>query len=240
MPVTYLGTATSNANSTATDTIDLTNHTVDSGTTLLLLGAGIRGASIAVSTITDWDTGQSFSKISETVPVGDTDINFEIWGVINPTVQTKTITITLDSAAGQYQWGWLANFGGTDTSSVAIATNVLENVDTTDPSTATSVAFSSAGTAGNAVVATAASVGDDSSPSTHDSGNGFTEVIDSLTGGGAGGNADSTFHMSYNLSGAPTACTVSFSGSADQCAGIYLELLVPQGITIEVPTGPWR
>ena len=178
-----------------------------------------------VSTIEDWvTTTQPFVQISQTTPLDAGDINFEVWAVINPTAKTETITVTYD--AGQaYQYVGCMNFGATNTDSVAAATNILENVDNTTSSA--TLVFASAGTSGNAIVGIVAYVGDDTSPMDFASVD-MTEIIDTNTGGGSGGNTDASFNVSYLLDAAPAGTTVTPSAT-DENAGIYVGIVAAAG-----------
>ena len=83
----------------------------------------------------------------------------------------------------------MSNYGGTDTTSVAAATNLLETVNntTTAGETATT-AFASDGNANNGLVVFAAMQGANATPASIDLS--FVEEFDAETGGGEAGNGD--------------------------------------------------
>lgn len=235
MGVSYLGTASDAKSSASSTTLDVT-HTVPAGTKLLLFAIGWRdGVNRSISTVEDWDSGQSFVLISgaQTNPVSSgNDQYIEVWGLLNPTAQANTITVTL-SGAVTYMWQYMLNFSGNVDSSLAAAISVLEVVDNLSTGETASTAFASAGTAGNALVAVGSFRGDDGNPASIDAS--FVEVIDGLTGGGSNHNADCSYYGAYLLDGAPAAPAISWSAAADPNAGIYLEIVAASvGTTVAI------
>ena len=226
MAITYpTQTPVAAASSASSATLDIT-YTVPSGTELLILAFAARQGT--VSTVEDWTTTtEPFVGILTTAPSHANDCSPYIYGIVNPTAKTNTITITWTGAIN-WQWATMFSLAGNDTTDVATAVNLLQN---DEYAFSTTTAFTSAGSAGNGLVAIGAGIGDDRAPSSID--NSFVEILDGNTGGTSdnNGNADCSYHVAYKLDDAPSAATITWTNN-DYQAGAYLEIVAAGGTSI--------
>jgi hypothetical protein len=212
------------------------SHTVDSGTTLLLVSVSF-SANNSVSVTPQWSLGggENLTLVDATTSSGLLgDVALETWGLINPTSGAGTVTVTLTSDLAVGLITFAVNYIGTDTTSVAAATNLLEE-DVNDTATNTTT-FASAGTAGNCLFATGAFRGADGDGITVPTN--FTELMDAQSGTSNG--SDQSGYACDQLDGAPDSCTWTWVAT-DENTAHYIEVVASAtDTTIIVPTGPWR
>jgi len=210
-------------NSTAGVTSHSFSHTTTGDTDLLLLYVHIEGNE-SVSGLPTFD-GADFTVIQEQASTGNNgDTRSHVYGLISPGKKTATIAVSFASSSDP-SCCICVNYHGVDTASVAAATNQAGSVQNT--TTSATVAFSSAGTSGNGLVASVVGQGADMSPMSFD--NSFLELWDHETGGGSA-ITDFGHGGAELLSGIPSALTVTM-GATDECGGLMVELVVPAGAT---------
>lgn len=206
-------------------------HTVDSGTTLMILVISQE----AISSLTvqpNWNVTEAFTLIHATTSSGlSGDVRNYTYGIVNPTSGTHNITYTSTSNDNIHHSA--INYLGTETSSVALATGFLqENVNNLG---AKGVTFSSAGTDGNVVLGCGVMQG----------GDGFhleliwgpSSVISGLSTGNTGAStlSDISFGVVDSIFGGvvstlPTNCFITFNVT-DEVAGQYIEIKAPIAAT---------
>ena len=223
MAVTYQGTAAEPVNSADTSTIDVT-HTVESGTTISMLMVVWRdneGATpVTISSIEDWDTGQSFVEIHTNSTGDGNDPNLSVWAVVAPTAQANTITVAFSGSSNNtYQGAVMASYAGTLSSTVAAATNLIDTDQNTGSSSTTDL--TSGGTAGNALVGCCVSINHGAHPASN--AESFTEIVEKDTGG-TNAFQDATIYYAHLLDAAPSALTVAWNVS-DENTGALIELV---------------
>lgn len=231
--ITYEGTASSAVNSdTGQTTLEIT-HTTTADTDIVFIAAGSRNetADIDISSIEDWvTTTEPFTAISRTNGAADPNEQlFEVWALVSPTAKTETITVTWDDTQ-DWHWIIMANYAGNDITSVAAATNIIQEVD--NASSGTTTVFASGGTSGRGLVVFAGARGNDGTPASINAS--FVEIIDTDTGGVSGHNNDNSLFHAYLLDGAPAAPTVQWTDS-DPNAGVMIELVLASAGSATVP-----
>jgi len=214
---------------TATPIIDTASHTVDTSTTLLVVTFHCFGD----NTISDvfWSGDEAMTLITSVDDsAGTGDCRVYAFGLVNPTVETGSITWTL-GGAGDNLSVVPVNYLGTETSSVAAATNVIDT-ETNGHVAATTVALSGATTSGSTLVVAGTFFGGDGDPSSETTAS-FNTVQEGATGTAT--SADNSYFYG-DLIGGGTGGTVSptidWTGAAsDECVGIFFEILPPGNIT---------
>ena len=217
MAVTRVGTETIDVR-TVTGTSHSFSHTVPTGCDLLIVCAGAQ-ASASVTGTPSWD-GNNLTLINQTTSsAGNADANNWCYGLLSPSNATGTLSLAF-LANNEAAWVACVNFAGTDTASIAAATNFVTE-DVNDAETSTSV-HASGGSSGNALLFVGNFVGADGSPATNNAS--FTEIYDTDTGGGAGNNNDFSCYIAELLSGLPSAIVVTW-GATDENASQLIELV---------------
>jgi len=214
------GTTLSSTTRTVTGTDASITHTVDSGTTLLVVSVFYEAAE-TVSGTPQWSLGggENLTLVDATTSSGSAqDVAMETWALVSPTSGAGTVTITVSSNDNSISTA--TNYIGTQTSSVANAISLLEE-DVNDAATGTTV-FASAGTVGNALYTAAGFKGGDGTPSSNS--DSFFEIFDGESGGGSV-VADISAYVTDLLDSAPSAFTGSWNVS-DENSGHYLEIEV--------------
>ena len=218
------GATTSRWRTSIVDDTDLSiSHTVDSGTTLLLVSMHMF-ADASVSGTPSWSLGggENLTLVRSSTSSGLAgDQHTEVWGLVNPTSGSGTVSITI-TAFSDAGYSTAVNYIGTETASVAAATNYLS--ETVNDSETSSTAFSSAGTSGNCLYVAANAKGADMGPASNASS--FTELFDEETGGSSS-SVDLWAYVADLLNSAPSAVTVSWDGvgAPDENCGIYVEVV---------------
>jgi len=221
MAVTNNGDSTLYKTSTTVDQPSF-NHTVPSGTDLLILLAGVAGDRDMSATSPTWN-GTQLSLIADTGDYASGDARVHCYGLISPTAGSNKTTWLNWESPGSPPCAWIAmlNYSGVDTTSLAAATNSLETISNR-VGDETETAFSSAGSSGNGLLIGCGAIGANTSPASNNAS--FTELFDEDTGGGQNNNNDQGIYVAEHLSAAPTAVTVTWS-SSDENAGVYIELV---------------
>ena len=204
-------------------------HTVTSGTTFLYLVVSME-ADFALTVAPSWNGSETMSLVTSTSTSGASgDVRQYIYGLVNPTATTANITWTQESNDNGH--GTAINYLGSISSSVADATNFIDQ--TVNNVAATTVDLASGGTAGATLIASAVFFGGDGEPATN--GEGFSDRANSATGGSS--VADLSFYVADLIGGAPSGCVVDWTGTAsDECAGLLIELLPePSGPVVFLP-----
>ena len=215
--------ATLSSNSrTATGTDASTTHTVDVGTTLLIVSTFYEAAETVTAT-PSWSgngTPQDLTLIDATTSSGNSaDMAMETWALINPTAEVGG-SVTVTHSENDNFITTATNYLGTNTVSVAAATNFLAE-DVNDTATGSTV-FSSAGNAGNALYFAAGFKGDDGVDGDVAPPTSFFEIFEGASGTSA--NADIAAYVCDLLDGAPSAATLTWAVT-DENSGHYLELV---------------
>lgn len=223
MPITRGATITTWFTS-ATVTSVSQAHTVNAGTTLLLLAISAE-AFVNLTVEPYWNGTEAFTLIHASTSSGSSgDVRNYIYGLVNPTVKTANITYTLESNDNAHFTA--VNYLGTTSSSVEDATNYIN--EKVNDSAATTVNIASGGTEGATLFAAAVFLGGDGDPATN--GEGFEELADSATGTST--SADISFYVADKIGGAPSGIIVDWVGTAsDECCGILIEILPLAGGT---------
>jgi hypothetical protein len=171
--------------------------------------------------------GENLTLVDATTSSGNpNDMALATYALVNPTAGAGTVTVTHTSNDNAITTA--VNYIGTETSSVAAATNFLEE-DVNDAITNTTV-FASAGTAGNCLYAAGCFKGGDGSGITVPTG--FFELFDGASGASA--TADISGYACDELDGAPSACTWTWAAT-DENAGHYLEIVAASASITEEP-----
>lgn len=223
--VTRGATVSTNMDSADPVTDATISHTVDSGTTLLVISVCTKAES-SVSGTPQWSLGggENLTLIDATTSSGLTgDQATEVWGLVSPTSGSGSVSITIGSTDNV---GVTAvNYIGTVTSSVGDATNFLSE-DVNDSATTTSV-HASAGTSGNALYLSGCFRGEDGNPTSNNAS--FNEVVETITGTENNTN-DSSIYIADLLDAAPSAITATWSAD-DENASTYIEIVAAAAAT---------
>lgn len=230
MAVTNNGDGTLYVDSASTDQPTF-NHTVPSGTDLLIMIAGVRGNTEMSGSSPTWN-GTQLTQIADTGEQGSGDARVFCHGLISPTAGSNKSTFINWESPGSPPCSWVAmiNYSGVVTTSLGDATNSLETVSNTGGSDTTTV-FSSAGSSGNGLLIGCGGIGANTTPASNNAS--FTELHDTDTGGGQNNNNDQGIYVAEHMSAAPTAVTVTW-GSPDENAGVYIELVAASSTSIPV------
>jgi len=212
---------------TGTSTIDVSSdnrtdpsvsHTVPSGTTLLIVSVGTRQDQ-TLNGIT-WNTSESLTAIRDTDSTADSNnMKVATYGLVNPTAGSFNVDIDY-AATINMDWAVISNWTGTDSSSVANATNYHNEDENNTGSASNTTVLTSAGTSGNVIYVAAAIAGADGDPGSESPT--FTEIANQDTGGGAGSSSDASLFVGYV--DAPSANTITWAVT-DENAGHLLELV---------------
>lgn len=192
------------------------SHTVQSGTTLLVLCICM-DANIDVTVTPFFNTSETMTLIHQTTSSGNSaDTHCYTYGLVNPTATTADIEYTVDSTDELFHAA--INYSGTISTSVAAATNYLAE-DVNDAATATTV-IGSVGTTGATLLFTGVYHGADGDPASNATS--FTEIAD---GDAFDTGAGIAYYVAELIGGAPEAITVTWAAGSDENAGQMIELL---------------
>lgn len=225
MAIAREGTATSDwISSTAPETDPTHSHTTSASTSILLVPVGLR-ADYSNNVVAVTYDSVGLTLIGQSTSSDDTsDTWIALYGMVSP--GGKTANIVLDTDAAVHGCIAAFNYSGTETASVAAATNSLE-FDKDDSSTTNLKAFGSQGTAGHTMVGGFCIRGtDDQDPIAVD--NSFSDVIE--PGAGEAGEAASfVMLIADKLAGAASAVTFTGAGGNDEWAAGLIELVPAAG-----------
>lgn len=193
-------------------TVDET-YTMPSGVSLSLVFIGSR-ANVGVTETPSWNGTEDYTLITN-VDAGSNnyDTAIALYGLVNPTSGEADLDYTMDS--GRQFYHSMLNWSGTINTSVANATNVIEEVNN-QGNTNTTV-FAEGGTTGRTTVLGA--VLGDANSATHSNDASMTELHE-----GAGSGNSTSHYVCYKIGGAPHAVTITW-GSTNENTGIFLELI---------------
>ena len=209
----------------STDTDLSISHTVDAGTTLLVVSITLfSGEDSSVAPQWSLGGGEDLTLVTDV----DASSGTHTWtyALVNPTAGAGTITITVTSSVCGISTA--INYDGTVTTSVANAIQLLEEDNNGSPDGNDEQVFASAGTSGNALYAAGGFRGGDGSPVSL-SGS-FTAVFNDNTGSNS--TSDLSYYVAELLDGAPSALTVTFAAS-DENAGHLLEIVAAGGSSFQ-------
>lgn len=193
------------------------SHTVDANTTLLLVSISME-ANHAISGNVTWNTSENMTLVDQTTSGGSGGLmHVYTYGLVSPTATTANIAYSLDTTSNNTHHT-AVNYLGTETASVAAATNLLSE-DVNDSATNTSV-HSSAGTSGETLYFAGACHGGDADPASNATS--FNELADSATG--TNNANDHAFYIADLLNSAPAAITVTWSAT-DENASHFIEIV---------------
>lgn len=225
MAVSVLGSSSDNK-LTANTTIGDFTHTVDSGTTFLILVQHLEGNEASHSTVPVWDSAganEDFVLIGDSGLVGSgSDVRVYTWGIVSPTAGTSK-TVTVRTAANSNPWWVMSrNYAGTEVGTVGAATNLLTHDQNTTPGT-TGV-HASGGASGSALIVHGSLQGNDGHPASNSGG--YTEIYDTETGPDV--TPDFSIYYAELLDSAPSAVTITW-GASDQNTSSHVEILPASG-----------
>ena len=226
MTAAITGTSTIDV-STAVRTDPSVSHTVPTGTTLLVVSTATRAPEV-LSSIT-WNTSESLTEVRSTGAGGaGSDIEIATFAIVSPTVTTANVDVVWESSVNP-DWVVISNWTGTVITSVAAAMIFISEDDNVDPTNTT--VLTTGGSSGNLIYVAAACVGDDASPGSESPV--FTEIANTNTGGGDGGNPDQSLFAGFIA--APSACTITWAAT-DENSGHLLEIVsaVVDGLSIPI------
>lgn len=205
---------------TTTDTLQTScniSHTVPSGTTLLYLTISVEAEESVTATPT-WNTSQNFTLVHQTTDsTSNADVTNYVYALVNPNVTSSTITVSTSQTDNISAFA--VNWNGTETGSVAAATNYIgEEVNNSAAETNTTE-ISSGGSTGNMLVFSGArKAGTGAACASNNAG--FTELFDGATGIDA--TADHCYYVAYGA--APSGIIVTWNAT-DSNAGQLVELV---------------
>lgn len=221
------GATISNGSRTVSGTDASVSHTVDTGTTLLVVTT-MYEAGETVSGTPQWSLGggENLTLVDETTRSGsNNDMCISTYALVNPTAGTGTVTVTHTNNDNYITTA--VNYIGTNTSGTMSENIALLSEDVNDTASNTSV-FASGGTAGNTLYAAGGFKGGDGDGITVPTN--FFEVFDGQSGSNA--NSDIAGYVCDNLDGAPDSCTWTWAVT-DENAGHMLEIFLPAGGDVE-------
>lgn len=198
------------------------NHTTTSDTDLLIVCVAIEGNdNLEPSNPIRFDisgTNTALTLISDSGAATDgTDVRSYVYGLISPdTIDPANCRVDVQFSTNQIASVWI-NLSGTNTGSVAAATNDLETVN--NESAGSTTVFASAGSTGNGLLVWGAAHSNDMKPS--DADNSFIEQVDNVT---AATSSDFAYNLSTLLAGAPSAVTLTWN-TTNENAGNLIEII---------------
>ena len=195
-------------------------HTTTANTSLLLCCWAIEGNENPHATLPCTFEASPLTLIADTGATGsNADVRILVHGMVSPGAVTDGDTINEWLFSASPICAVWANFSGTVSTSVAAATNDLGSDVNSSPSLTSTTVLASGGGTGNGLVAWAVAQSNAMAPSSP-SGS-FTEQVDDTT---AATTSDFSFNLSTLLSGAPSACTITWN-TVDENAGSLIELI---------------
>ena len=147
------------------------SHTVDTNTTLLILVIS-QEAQIALTAEPFWNTTEAFTLIHASTAGASGDVRNYTYGLVSPTSGTFNITYT--SASNDNIHHTAINYLGTEDSTVAAATNYLN--ETVNDATTASTILASGGASGETLLAAGVFLGADGTPASNATS--FAELAD--------------------------------------------------------------
>ena len=222
-----VGSTTHNSSESSQSSISFT-HTTDTGTELLIVKFQMRASEFITGTPTH--NGDSLTLIRDT---GSGDVQtprIYVYGRVSPDIGTYTISATLDSGAAPRCWS-ASNWQDVDTTSVAAATNFIDDTVNTSGS---STVLASGGTDGNRLLAFGGFRGADGDPVGWSSA-AFVEDYEESSGTS---NTNSQICAEADYDTLPSGTTIGWSSSDDN-AGVLIEIVAAPGadVDITVPQG---
>jgi hypothetical protein len=200
---------------------------VDSNTTLLVVFFGSEG-DLTISSVA-WNTSETMTEIgSVTTSSSGGDVRVWAFGLVNPTTGSHSVSYSV-SGSGDNAWAVPINYLGTETSSVANATNLIDSDDNGNNAAAT-VAMSGSTTSGSTLVIGGTFRGADGDPASESNDGNFSTIQTGDTGGGSTSTDTSYYVGDYIVggSGGTISPTINWTGSAsDECVGVFFEILEP-------------
>jgi len=191
-------------------------HTVDSGTDLLLLTVHTY-ANPTISTTPAWNTTETMTLIDHAEGGSGGDVDCYIYGLVSPTAATDSIDFTTSFSLISCT---AVNYAGTDTTSVAAATNVLDTyVDNTGTGSTTDLTGGTSGSAGNGLFVAATGGDTNATPASNDAS--LNEIFDTV-------NSNLSYYVADDVAGAPGTTTVTWSTTAEN-SGSLIELVAASG-----------
>ena len=223
MAITIVGSITPVVSPASTDVTFINGqHTTTSDTDLLLCCVAVEGNENPSPTnpcrfdLSGSDT--ALTLISDSLSTGsNAGVRTLIYGMVSPGAVTDAqVRFSVEFSANPFAHVWV-NISGTVTTSLAAATNDLEQVfgDTVGSTTV----FASAGGTGNGLLVWGAAQGNDMAPSS--TGVTFTKQVGTSTGATT---SDLSVILSTLVSGAPSAVTITWN-TTDENGGNLIELL---------------
>jgi hypothetical protein len=194
-------------------------HTVDTGTTLLVVTT-MYEAGETVSGTPSWSLGggENLTLVDETTRSGsNNDMCISTYALASPTAGAGTVTVTHSSNDNYITTA--VNYIGTKVSATMTDNIAFISEDVNDAATNTSV-FASGGTTGNTLYAAGSFKGGDGDGITVPTN--FFEIFDGASGANAA--SDISGYVCDNLNGAADSCTWTWAAT-DENAGHYLEII---------------
>ncbi len=196
------------------------SHTTTSDTDILICLAAIEGNEQLEGDFCLFD-GVALGPIGDTGATGDGgDVRLYAFGMMSPGANTATAKLDPQFSTSPIVAVWL-NYAGVVLTSLAAATNYLdEDINTVASGATTTSVLASGGSSPNGLIVFGVAQGgtgmDGSSVD-----NSFIERLDDTT---ELTTSDFAFNLSDLLAGAPSACTITWGGS-DQNTAFMLELV---------------
>ena len=187
-------------------------HTVDSGTTLLILVVNIEALESVDATPT-WNTSENFTLLNGTTAgPGNQDVRNYVYYLENPTVKSDTITVSVTTTDNISAFA--INYSGTTT-----PVSLNEDVNNQTAETSTTV-LSSGGASTSALLAVGVRKGGETSTCASN-GSSFTEIFDGATD--EFDLVDHCYYVAELITGAPSGVTITWVGP-DSNAGQLIEI----------------
>ena len=222
-----VGTTTHNSSESSQSSISF-SHTCDTGTELLIVKFQMRATESISGTPTF--NGDNLTLIRDTGSGGVQTPRIYVYGRVNPDITTGTVSATLDSGAAPRCWS-ASNWQDVDTTSVAAATNFIDDTVNTSGS---STVLASGGSDGNILLAFGGFRGADGDPVGWSSAT-FNEDFEESSGTS---NSNSQICAEADYDTLPSGTTIGWSASDDN-AGVLIEIVAAPGadVDITVPQG---
>jgi hypothetical protein len=202
-----------------------TTHTVDASTTMLIVAFGSEGDLTISSPV--WNGSEGMTLIGSVVTSSSGgDVRVWLYGLVSPTTGAHTLSWSV-AGGGDNAWAVAVNYLGTDTTSVAAATNLIDSEDNGN-NASPDVAMSGSTTSGAALVIAGTFRGADGDPATESNDGNFADVATADTGGGSS-TTDTSYYYGDDVdggTGGTVSPTIDWTGSAsDECVGVFAEIL---------------
>ena len=211
---------------TTSEDLHTTTHTTTADTDLLLIIVSIEGAE-TIENATTWDGVEPGVIEIQTEALSNNECEFYIYGVVSPGAKTADFVTDFLANVNPY-FVALINYTDVDTTDLATAVNLIDDVVNLTNQDPEDVTLSSGGSSGNTLVACGSinrGLADDSS-SMSDS---FVKYIDRDTNEPsqptAGGPSDIQTVVGELLTGLPSGVTITFGTGPDETSGVLIELV---------------